>query len=109
MSGFSKSRRKEIFNLTEGKCFYCGQKLNFENFHIDHFTAKAKGGGQDKNMVPACQDCNLIKGMHSVEEFRKIIGNYLHDDVHVRMIDKYMTIKKQPIIFYFEKENINIL
>ena len=109
MSGLSKNRRREIFDLTKGKCFYCGQKLNFENFHIDHFTAKAKGGRQMKNMVPACQDCNLIKSSHSVEEFRKIIESYLCDDVHVRMIGKYMTIKKQPIIFYFEKENISIL
>nr|DAJ12243.1 MAG TPA: hypothetical protein [Bacteriophage sp.] len=44
-----------------------------------------------------------------MEEFRKIIESYLCDDVHVRMIGKYMTIKKQPIIFYFEKENIDIL
>lgn len=108
MSGLSKNRRREIFDLTKGKCFYCGQKLDFKNFHIDHFTAKAKGGKQMKNMVPACQDCNLIKSSHGVEEFRKIIGNYLYNDVHVRMIDKYMAIKKQPIIFYFERENINL-
>lgn len=109
MSGLSKNRRKEIFNLTGGKCFYCGKNLDFENFHIDHFKAKAKGGGQMKNMVPACQDCNLTKSSYSVEEFRKIIENYLDNDIHVRMIDKYMAINKQPIIFYFEKEKINIL
>lgn len=99
----TKERRKKIYDMTRGKCFYCGYDIDLENFHVDHFIPKAKGGKMKENLVPACPQCNMIKGDKSIEEFRRVILNYLHTDTHVMMVDKYMTIVRKPIKFYFEK------
>lgn len=40
----TKERRKKIYDMTRGKCFYCGYDIDLENFHVDHFIPKAKGG-----------------------------------------------------------------
>lgn len=104
----SYSRRKRIFDITKGHCFYCGCVLDFNNFHADHFVAKSKGGEAKQNLVPACPECNLVKGNKDVEEFRRTIFNYLHTDLHVRMLDKFLPIVRHPIKFYFEVKRITL-
>lgn len=95
--------RKRIYDMTGGRCFYCGCELDPEDFHIDHFKAKEKGGKDSGNRVPSCQDCNLCKSNLDIEEFRDKIAGFMND-YHVRMISKYYDIKKKPIVFFFEKE-----
>lgn len=56
----TKERRKKIYDMTRGKCFYCGYDIDLENFHVDHFIPKAKGGKMRENLVPACPQCNMI-------------------------------------------------
>lgn len=54
-------RRKYIYNTTDGHCFYCNKMLE-EDWHIDHFHPKSKGGGNSEdNLVPSCQKCNILK------------------------------------------------
>lgn len=95
--------RRRIFNLTNGRCFYCGCKLDFENFHKDHFKAKSKGGKALNNLVPACPDCNIMKSNLGVDSFRKKLNELLHDNIHGRLIAKYYGINEKEIKFYFEE------
>ena len=49
-------------------CVYCGQA--YPDLSIDHWQALSAGGGTVfGNCVPACKDCNTIKGSMSGDEF----------------------------------------
>lgn len=63
------------------KCFYCGDALCCDNWHLDHVIPVSRGGRNDRlNITPACVDCNLMK--HSlmperfIEQVGKIYKNY---------------------------------
>lgn len=73
------------------------------DFHMDHFFPKEKGGQRKKNLVPSCQDCNLSKSNLSIEEFRDKINRLIPDTHRGRMISKYYGVKKAPIKFFFEE------
>ena len=61
----------EVYDLTEGHCFYWGIQLSFRNYgkvgekgawEIDHFIPIASNGThQPHNWVPACVNCNTEK------------------------------------------------
>lgn len=90
---------------TGGKCFYCGCDLELGSFQVDHLKPKAEGGIDSFNRVPACKDCNRIKASKTIEEFRENIESYYENDVHVRMIDKYMGVNRKRVKFYFEQND----
>lgn len=59
---FNKSQRREVFNKSNGRCWYCGKRLDFSDFHIDHYyPLSLNGSNAHKNLVPACPPCNLKK------------------------------------------------
>lgn len=99
--------RKEVFEITQGKCFYCGCKLDFDNFHCDHFVAKSIGGKKGNNLVPACVDCNLSKSDMTLEQFRDYLENLCYSSMKGRMLRKYLGIKRKKVEFYFEKIRLN--
>lgn len=103
------NKREKAFNLTKGRCFYCGCKLEFNNFYLDHHIPKAKGGKFEGNTVPACWECNALKSDKDVEEFRESINECMEKDIHAKIIAKYYHIKKKPIKFYYEKMNLKPL
>lgn len=103
----AKINRKRIYNITKGRCFYCGCKLSLSNFHADHFIAKSKGGIITNNLVPSCPVCNMAKGTLDIEAFRLKIASYL-DGFSGKVIEKYFDVKVPDIVFYFEKEGIEI-
>ena len=96
------AKRENIFSLTDGRCFYCGCKLDFGTFHLDHFFAKADGGKVKGNLVPACPDCNIQKSCLSVEEFRERIRYIATETHHGRLMRKYFVIPDAPVVFFFE-------
>ena len=98
------NKRELLFYQFGGRCFYCGQKIQIENMHIDHMIPKSKGGSNGDNLVASCAECNLVKGDLDVEEFRNKIENLLFKDVHGRMIQKYYHVRPRKIMFYFEKQ-----
>ena len=61
----SAKRRFGILKRDGFRCHYCGRSVQQgATLHVDHITALARGGGnEDGNLVTACQDCNLGKGM----------------------------------------------
>lgn len=100
------TKRQNVFNITEGRCYYCGCKIDLNNFHMDHFIAKSNGGKVKKNLVPACVDCNLSKGNLTIEEFREKLIE-MATNTHIgRMMSKYHCKSIDPIVFYFEKLSI---
>lgn len=100
------NKRERVFSITKGRCYYCGCKLDINNYHIDHFVSRIEGGKGGDNLVPSCADCNLSKSGLSIEEFRQEIANYLTDNLRGRMINKFYKPKQKPIEFYFEKKGL---
>ena len=101
----TNKRRKNVFVKYGGRCYYCGDVLEYEDFHMDHIIPKAKGGrGIIENLVPSCCLCNLSKGELTVSEFRTRIEN-LNSDTRVKLFCKYREVIYEPIVFYFERRD----
>jgi hypothetical protein len=64
-------RRREIFDRSQGKCFYCGTGLQLEGeWHIEHQMPRALGGTDaPMNLVAACVRCNLQKADSTALEY----------------------------------------
>jgi hypothetical protein len=64
-------RRREVFEKSGGRCFYCGAVLSLDGkWHIEHQMPRALMGPDDLvNLVAACAPCNLSKGDKTALEF----------------------------------------
>lgn len=64
-------RRREVFDKSEGRCFYCGTVLTLDGrWHIEHQMPRALMGPDDLvNLVAACVPCNLTKKDRTALEF----------------------------------------
>lgn len=63
-------RRREVFQRTEGRCFYCRCALSLDAFHVEHQQPRALGGTDDPlNLVAACSACNQAKRDRTAIEF----------------------------------------
>lgn len=61
--------RLDVWDKTNGRCFYCGKKLQTKYYHkrnymtIDHIIPLSKDGPDTlDNKVPSCKSCNFLKG-----------------------------------------------
>jgi len=50
---------KEYFNC---QCVYCGESYELHELTLDHVHPRCRGGGDIRNVVPACLECNQDKG-----------------------------------------------
>lgn len=101
----TESKRRDVFSITDGRCFYCGCNLSINDFQTDHFIPRCKGGKIKNNLVPACEDCNRSKSGLSVEEFRDKICSMPTKNINGRIMAKYYELQKEDITFYFERVN----
>jgi hypothetical protein len=64
-------RRREVFEKSDGRCFYCGRVLKLDGkWHIEHQMPRALMGPDElPNLVAACMPCNLSKGDSTALEF----------------------------------------
>jgi hypothetical protein len=64
-------RRREVFDKSDGKCFYCGQVLKLDGkWHIEHQMPRALLGPDElPNLVASCAPCNLAKKDSTALEF----------------------------------------
>ena len=98
------TRRKNVFEKYGGRCFYCGEELDIDEFHMDHKIPQAKGGpGTFANLEPACCLCNMTKGPLDIEEFRLKIMFLRYDNTSVKLFCKYHDIPSTRVSFYFEE------
>ena len=59
--------KAEVYKRDNGKCFYCGASLTFNEASYEHLLAKTHGGSDNKaNMTIACKTCNLEAGQLSI-------------------------------------------
>jgi hypothetical protein len=64
-------RRRQIFERTDGRCFYCSVSLQLEGvWDVEHQMPRALGGGDNPlNLVAACVRCNRGKADRTALEF----------------------------------------
>ena len=54
--------RKAMYSVYDGKCFYTGRTIQFDDIHIDHIIPKARGGKDCiENYVLCCGYINCKK------------------------------------------------
>ncbi|MDD3397910.1 MAG: HNH endonuclease [Clostridia bacterium] len=64
-------KNDKIYQLFNGKCAYCGKILDVLNYTIDHIKPKSQNGINNKsNYFPSCRECNLLKSIYNLDEFR---------------------------------------
>ena len=75
----TKKQRKEVWDKSDGVCWYCGCNLPGKGWHADHIEPIFRGWKERhepernrmSNIVPACSKCNLLKSTYSLEVFRE--------------------------------------
>jgi len=72
-----KTRERAARQLSikqDGKCYYCGTKLNMRDtgeHHVDHKLPVSRGGmGDIDNLALTCKQCNKEKSNKTEEEYR---------------------------------------
>jgi 5-methylcytosine-specific restriction endonuclease McrA len=111
MTKISGRKFIDVWNKSNGHCWYCGKKLDNGIFTIDHVIPKNKNGGNEiDNLVPCCQSCNSQKCKKSVEEFRLHIINklgwYFSENQMKYLNSLGVILPDIEYKFYFEKENL---
>lgn len=113
-----KQDREIVFNKYGGKCAYCGTPL-VKGWHVDHIEPVVRDISNPSvceypdrhtmnNYNPACGSCNRMKGSGSIEEFRRIIGQFINSlneyNTQYKFAKRYELVleTKQPVTFYFE-------
>lgn len=120
----SKKTRIEVYNKYDGHCAYCGKKVDYKDFQLDHLIPRQRERFKTyteaeiecfENYMPSCRRCNHYKRAHSLEVFRKNIeeipkklfrDNYIYKiGLDYNLIEEH---KPSKIKFYFElQENKN--
>ena len=95
--------RRKVFSRFGGRCAYCGEALDFDNFHVDYIVPRIKGGKDKNNVFPSCVDCNLFKSSDDLEVFRERVENIATLTIHTRMMNKYQGVEKRRVVFFFER------
>ncbi len=77
---FSAKHRKIIYRKTKGRCYLCGEFVDFDSFEIEHNIPLAKGGTNDlSNLFPSCHCCNTMKNSIYPRDFlEKVKQIYLY-------------------------------
>ena len=79
--GFDDETVNDVYEKTDGYCYYCSKRLSFENYgrpgnrgawEIDHSNPKSKGGTDYlRNLVPACVACNRDKSARRGSSYKR--------------------------------------
>ena len=62
--------RRQVYNIQNGRCSMCGDKIQYTNFTVDHIIPVCKGGSNTlDNMEAMCGICNQMKRDHLKNDF----------------------------------------
>lgn len=116
-----KQEREYLYNKMNGRCGYCGCKLEVR-WHIDHIEPLGRIIGWDghvskvtfperdilENKIASCPKCNLFKSNFPLYIFRRKIEEAFEEvlkySFKLKMAKKYGLVKEtnKKVIFYFE-------
>lgn len=129
----TKKQRAELRLKFGGRCAYCGCELPEKGWHADHVEpiyrgrdfnwtvtddgklqhvdrlAIRKSLDQVENMNPACKQCNLFKGGHTLESFRKQLTAQVQRarlySTNFRTAERFGMVQviEKPVVFWFEQ------
>ena len=124
----SKEIRRAVYEKYDGRCAYCGRKIDFRDMQVDHIIPFAQEYYASKerrdkvkrmiedgtidsigNLMPACRACNFYKGGNDIEGFRRSIKDQLErtckDTFQAKLAIYYgiLTFTPWDEKFYFEK------
>lgn len=106
----SSKERKQIYDMFNGRCAYCGTAVTFRGMQVDHKKPLYAGGSDDiENMFPACRSCNHYKSTQDIEKFRtylqSIPARLMRDNIAYQVGARFGIVeaKEEPVEFYFEK------
>ena len=106
----TKEERLDIYNKYNGRCGYCGEKIDIKDMQVDHIVALRVGGTDTlDNMICSCRSCNHYKSTYTLEIFKKqlqeIPNKLLRDSAIFRIALRYglIEIKDKEIEFYFKE------
>lgn len=108
-----KATREVVYRKYNGRCAYCGRKIDYKDMQVDHFkplnawNVEDCGTDELENLMPACRMCNHYKRAHTLEIFRKYIEeiprklrtNYIYK---IGVVYGNVIENEEPIVFYFE-------
>lgn len=111
--------------ISPDTCIECGQRIQYKDMQVDHVksvfantdishTMTEEEMYSEKNLLPACRQCNFYKSSGNLESFREALTNTLmrnlQETFQYRLAIKYGLIQEhiEPVQFYFEKIGINI-
>jgi HNH endonuclease len=80
----SESAAERIFNMFDGHCHFCGDKIELNrhgyaahmdgHWEKDHVVQKTKGGSDKRdNLAPACTRCNRLRWGRSGRSLRQVL------------------------------------
>ena len=117
----SKKVREAVYLKYDGHCAYCGKKLEYKEFQLDHFIPKQREQFKRyteeqlecfENYMPSCRRCNHYKRAHTVEYFREMIEEIpkkLYRDSYIYKVGLdygLLNSNEHKIVFYYEQTRI---
>jgi 5-methylcytosine-specific restriction endonuclease McrA len=80
-------------------CAYCLRSLDNNSRTTDHIFPKSRGGiRSNHNKVPACGDCNKLKGNMNIKEFSRALNSLIFYEVE----------NHKKTLGYLKKVKINV-
>lgn len=112
----SAEERKQIYDMFDGHCAYCGCEITIKNMQVDHIEPLRNGGTDTlDNMFPACRSCNHYKCTMTIEKFRKQVERMpyvlMRDSVTYKNAVRFELVIPNPhnVLFYFEKKQNGLI
>ena len=115
-----KKVREAVYAKYDGHCAYCGKKLEYKEFQLDHLIPKQREQFKRyteeqiecfENYMPACRRCNSYKRAHTLEYFREMIETIpkkLFRDSYIYKVGldyRLVEAHEHKIKFYYEQVN----
>jgi 5-methylcytosine-specific restriction endonuclease McrA len=113
-----KKVRLEVYDKYNGRCAYCGKKIEYKDMQLDHLIPVQREWFKKyteeeiecfENYMPSCRRCNHYKRAHSLKMFREMIEEIpkkLYRDNYIYKVGlDYGLLEphEHKIEFYFEK------
>ena len=111
-----KIDRQKVYEKYNGRCAYCGRKIEYKDMQVDHIIPKVKYSPLEEidvddisNLNPSCRICNHYKRASNLESFREMIAKIpckLERDSYIYRIGEaygFYDGNQRNVSFYFEQ------